>query len=250
MAYLGKLKAKTGGGLGGIPEGGAAVVPAGDAIFTAFGATTPFTVPKGVTSLCMVVIGSGAGSISLGGGIGGGGGALAYINNYPVTPGDILYVTTGVFGGNGNGTPSYITHKGTTIIYAGGGLSKYANTGAGGSWSGIAGAKGNNGGAMGGAAGYTGNGASYTYAGEAGLTLLTAATGDGAGGGGGTGLYGSFQHPENYRIYGAGTQAQGTVYGQGGVWSGQYTTVSGAARILWGPGRAFPDTLVRYGQGQ
>ena len=81
-------------------------------ISTHYNAGTPtqhdWVVPTDVTSICAVVIGSGAGSTTadyIGGsgsgwaGSGGGGGALSYVNNIAVTPGETLTVLVGVASG-------------------------------------------------------------------------------------------------------------------------------------------------------
>lgn len=90
-------------------------------------------VPEGVTSICVVCVGgggSGGNGLSdkagTNGGGGGGGGALAYVNNIPVTPNEVLYVYPGLggrppLGGNASrpgfdGTDSYITRSNGTVL--------------------------------------------------------------------------------------------------------------------------------------
>ena len=85
-------------------------------ISTHYNAGTPtqhdWVVPTDVTSICAVVIGSGAGSTTADymwpgqsgsaygyAGSGGGGGALSYVNNIAVTPGETLTVLVGVASG-------------------------------------------------------------------------------------------------------------------------------------------------------
>jgi hypothetical protein len=94
----------------------------GQVIFTSVSSIyTYWTVPDGVTSVSMVGIGGGGGgagfynSNSAGGG---GGGALAYHNNIPVTPGEVLIVGVGA-GGNqfGHLTDGTTTHSGLTAVY-------------------------------------------------------------------------------------------------------------------------------------
>ena len=92
-----------------------------------------FTVPAGVTSICVVCVGGGGGSAGYVGGNGpgsqgGGGGALAYKNNWSVRPGETIQVGVGSGGamgssGGGNGSAggsSYISYSGN-ICTAGGG---------------------------------------------------------------------------------------------------------------------------------
>ena len=68
------------------------------------GAEQDWTVPAGVTSVCIICVGGGAGAD---GGNRGGGGGLAWINAVPVTPGTTLKVKQGKTGGrNGSGNPS------------------------------------------------------------------------------------------------------------------------------------------------
>ena len=74
-------------------------VEPGQQVFTSSGT---FTVPTGVTSVCVVCIagGSGGDGVTLGESIrcGGGGGALQYKNNISVTPGASITVTCGAGG--------------------------------------------------------------------------------------------------------------------------------------------------------
>ena len=177
------------------------------------GVQQSWTVPNGVTSISIVLVGGGAGAD---GGNNGGGGGLSWINNVPVTPGTNLTVYNGKTGsrfGSGNpsgsdtnGQDSYILDaNGIMIIEANGGR----KAGAGGI-SGGNGAAGNGGtmvgapyqgltfgggrgghgagsspnsskGGGGGAGGYSGNG------GNGGGQCSNGQTGSGGGGGGGGG---------------------------------------------------------------
>lgn len=68
-------------------SGGA--IPSGEAVLTTYTYNGYWTVPAGVTSVCVVLIGAGGAAVQ-GTNIdrsGGGGGALVYKNNIPVTPG-------------------------------------------------------------------------------------------------------------------------------------------------------------------
>jgi hypothetical protein len=192
---------------------------------------TTFTVPLGVTSISMVAIGAGGGGITAsiadttnrGGMAGAGGGGLRYINNYSVTPGQVLNIGGGRGGGTGaldsgstggQGGSSWVrTAANATIIQGFGGLGgkKHITTTtnvtvpgrSGGSHQGISGSIGYAGGA--GGDGYNGNNtisttigrgggggaAGYSGAGGRGgsitlsLTAPTAGSGGGGGGGGG-----------------------------------------------------------------
>jgi hypothetical protein len=148
--------------------------------FTTVGSDT-FTVPVGVTKISAVLVGGGGagGGGSVGGngpgGQGGGGGGLRYVNDFPVTPGQILALTVGAggiggFGVGGDGGNSSITGVVTAFGGNGGAENNTGAVGAGGSGSSISesigGANGGNGGTAtlttgsggGGSAGYSGNG--------------------------------------------------------------------------------------------
>jgi len=73
--------------------------------FTSTGNST-FTVPSGVTSLHVLVVGGGGGG---GNALAGGGGAGGYVEakEYPVTPGEVIPVTVGAGGGVAAQNPQY-----------------------------------------------------------------------------------------------------------------------------------------------
>ena len=171
------------------------------------GTEQDWTVPAGVTSVCIICVGGGAGAD---GGNKGGGGGLTWINDVPVTPGTTLKVLQGKTGGrNGSGNPegsdqdgqsSYVKDaNGNLIIQANGGTKQtYGHGGSGGNdinnigtnyqsltyggGQGGHGAGGNSGkGGGGGAAGYSGNG------GSGGTQCNDGWDGSGGGGGGGGG---------------------------------------------------------------
>ena len=243
--------------------------------------TTPgtysWTVPAGVTSVCVVCVGAGGfGEVT--GPKAGGGGALAYANNVAVTPGSVMEIVVGAVGSNYNvmGGNSRVS---SGICEAGGGHSAYtAIPGAGGTviyGTGYPGGDGGNGyyasmlayatGGGGGAGGYSGPGgdgsagvaASDSSAGEAG-------TGGAGGGGGGASVAGpeEVQPRQGGRGGGVGLLGQGAsgaggagVYagnggqggdGSGGTYGGGSSLGTngggGAVRIIWGEGRAFPST--------
>lgn len=225
--------------------------------------TATWVVPDGVYSICAVAIGSGGsgeGSNTANSGSGGGGGGLVYINDYPVHPGQELKINVGVPGKNitdgsrgARGFPSAIYANGSPIIVAGGGGAAYAQSdpGIGAGGLGISGAvifKGGDGG-VGGASsgGKGGNAAGYSEDGSDG----TAGGGDG---GYGTSPYGFSVSGSQFPKQGFGTAANGGVgadYGGGGGGADDELADGtdydggnggeGIVRIIWGPGRKFPD---------
>lgn len=213
--------------------------------------TTPgtytWTVPAGVSSVCVVCIGSGNGS-----------GSLSWGNNIPVSAGQqftikvgdaasgisyfgstgILYAGTGADrggayaggGGNGGATGSNFGWQA-----GGGGAGGYTgNGGAGGNVDGFGG----NGAGGGGGGGYGGSsfGAGYPAAGGGGTGILGqggngASGGSGGGYGGSGGQKGGDPIVNEYEMY----RGAGGIYG-GGIGA------SGAVRIIWGAYRSFPST--------
>jgi len=233
--------------------------------------TYSWTAPTGVTSVSVVVVGSGAGGDS-GGGAGGGGGALGWKNNITVVPGSSYTVKVGAAGPNSgtyNGNESYFIDA--TTVQAGGGkrsgTNSYVGDGGGDS-------SGPYGGGGGGAGGYSGAGSSGT-GGCGGRGTTSGLTGGGAGGGG-VGLLGEGSSGANggsNAVYGAtmpgggggsggssGSSATNSTYngsysaqsgGSGGNYGGGAgagfgasagSSTGGAVRIIWGPNRAFPST--------
>ena len=171
---------------------------------------TAWTVPAGVTSICILCVGGGAGAD---GGNSGGGGGLTWINDVPVTPGTQLAVRQGKTGGrNGSGNPggsdidgenSYVNDaSGNFIIIAKGGKKDQNYSGGSGgddvnnigaayqslTYGGNRGGHGDHHpsgtggkGGGGGAAGYSGHG------GDGASSCNTGEDGEGGGGGGGGG---------------------------------------------------------------
>lgn len=213
----------------GILAAGAGGGPVGQQLFTASGT---FIVPDGVTSICAVLITRGGSSYfddSTFEVFSGGGGGLAWSNDIPVSPSEPLLV--GIFQGSGlacylsrqstlpilrainanSFVPGYGTN-GDALRSGGAGASSSLGTGLGG----------------GGAAGYTSDGQS-------------ASLGGASNGGGGTSPLGG----------GAGALAGiapgrvGAAYGGGAAIEYDGTTYAGGpacVRIMWGEGRAFPNT--------
>lgn len=250
--------------------------PSGEQLFTSPGSYT-WIIPGYVTSVCAVCIGAGGKGSSRSGGngstVGGGGGGLGWKNNIAVTPGTQISVivasssgtnssyflslstVVGYSGTNGNSTPLYTSSPGGSFIGEGGG--------SGGS-SGLSGSSGASGG--GGAGGYAGSGG---IGGSSGGSSASGGTGGGAGGGGGspekwgaggggTGLYGQganggggyFSTIPSSGLGGSGgtsaIQSKGGNYGGGGGGADEFAGQlgeggNGAVRIIWGPGRSFPN---------
>ena len=226
--------------------------------------TFSWTCPVGVTYVSVVCVGGGGGSGGGGAG-GGGGGALAYINNYSVTPGVVYTVVCGAgglsVGGNANGTnggQSYFNNVST--VAANGGIAgnptgSGATGGAGGTvaaGTGFAGGAGGNGkstysgGGGGGAGGYTaaggaGGSVTGTYPSLTGSAGSSSASGGGGGGsgsgagafngvggtGGGVGLLGSGTGGAGGATNGNSLAPITSGYGSGGG-GGSYGGVSGS----------------------
>lgn len=197
---------------------------AGQQVFNNVGGT--FTVPAGVTSISVVGVGRGAaGATALNVDevstdyIGGAGGALSYVNNIAVTPGETLDIQV-------SDTLSRLLRGGTVLVSAGAGSGTIAG-------SVIVGT---------GFAGGNGSRVIETFrsgAGAGGYTSAGGNAGFGTLGGGGVSLLGG----------GAGgsaagnANANGGAYGGGGGASGSLGAAGpGGVRIIWGAGRAFPNT--------
>jgi len=189
--------------------------PVGQVLFDVPGANT-FTVPTGVTSISIVLIGgggSGRGQVTYGGG--GGGGGLCWINNFPVTSGSTLNLNVGaggIGGHNGVSNPGsntwFSASSGPGRIVASGGEggkgapnsqnaqggypdigSNFSSLSNGGGNGGLGGVH-NQGGGGGGAGGYSGNGGNgqgWTNESNQSNQGQTAGQGGGGGGGGRTG---------------------------------------------------------------
>lgn len=252
-------------------------VPFGEASYTVAGTYT-FIVPSGVTQICAVCVGGGAGGETwLGNFKYGGAGALSYSNGIPTTPGESLTVVVGV-AGKGPVTPesggnSFIQRAGTNLLLAQGGPSVVNGSGAGGQASSGVGAVRYSGGSYGlgapgagggGAAGYSGNGGNGGPGNSAGAG--SPGTGGGGGGGGGSvnlggrgggvgiivaGASGSGGGTGSPGIAGGpGSGGVGQSYGGGGSTNYDANTISnsgsaggvGAVRIIYGgTGKTYPN---------
>lgn len=228
--------------------------PAGQQVFTSSGT---FNVPEDVTTISAVVVGEGEGRDDPSGR----GGDLRYAISLAVTPLEALTVTVGATG-------TTIKRGGTTLLAARSGAGGITSSTIGGNIGGGNGASGgseagdgSNGGG-GGAGGYSGNGGQ----GGNGIGSGGQAGGNGSGGGGGGGGGGSSGASGGdgggVGILGAGSSGAGGAGGDpsgipsgraGSPGSGGSTSTygggahstgegGGAARIIWGTGRAYPST--------
>lgn len=216
--------------------------------------TFTWTCPAGVTSVCVVCIGSGYPN-------GGRGGGLSYKNDITVSPGTDYTVFIGMSTFN---RKTYFINLSTVKVD---GYSSSIGDGGGNGGNGSVGG--------GGAGGYSGNGGAAD-----GVNNNSGGSGSGGGGGAGAGVY---NYPTNWAggggggvgVYGegssgaggsgvagggggsggdAGTNAGGTSGpgGNGGKYGGAAgqgkngagTRGPGAVRIIWGEGRSFPSTNV------
>ena len=225
--------------------------------------TYTWVAPAGVTSVSVVAVGGGGGGgisiccCGLYSGGGGGGGALAYLNNYSVTPGNSYTVIAGIGGlsnCNISGGQSYFNTTGT--VGAKGGTTPFLaiTGGAGGtvlSGTGFAGGLGGDGGCSqagpggGGAGGYAGaGGKGGTISVVSGIAGTGGAGGGGAsgngtggfvgiggGGGGGIGLLGQGTSGAGATVSGAGGGG-----GSCGAVGGSTTTAQGTSGGLYGGG--------------
>ena len=251
------------------------VPPVGQVIFDNPGTTQSWTVPANVSFVSVVAIGGGGGAYMQGNGSNGGnssfgtvviaGGGGGGTKTTAGAGGTVLAGTGGAGGagsvgynGGGGGAGGY-AGSGADAVYSGNGLTAPAGGGGGGG-SGNGNYQNTNYGQSGGGVGAYGQGSSGT-----GCTNNNGGNGSvgGAGGGGGYGWYGC-------GAGGINVQSLGDVGGGGGggalayanniaVTPGSTVTVvvgkagtgglgtlymSGAVRIIWGPGRSYPSTLT------
>jgi len=204
------------------------VIPAGNQEYTSHGSYT-WTVPAGITEVCVVCVGGGGDSGTANSGQAGGGGALAYKNAITVVPGQTAAVTVGrggVHSGNQGqaGNLSKFAYGGTDYAIAGGGGGGYGEGSGTGGQGGVEGTRSgsydgggdggkggqdqaNHGGpGGGGAGGYSGNGGEGANAPN---QSPTNGEGGGGGGAGGGGKGGQSEH-------GGGGGGGVGIYGQGG----------------------------------
>lgn len=253
---------------------GGSTAPIGQAMYGSGGGSYTWKCPPGVTSVCVVAIGGGAGSQNQTYTTAPYGGGLGWKNDISVTPGTEYAVEVGHGGdylGGGiatdsTGGQSYFIN--TSTVRGGGG-----SCGSGGTYTGTGGGNGggSGSGAGGGAGGYTGNGgnASASGSGGGGGGGYSYSSTYGYAAGGGVGPYGQGASG-NSPSYSGGTGGSGGECGRGaenpwlsygcfepdggnyGGGSGQGGNSSqaygtkrggrGCVRIIWGAGRSFPST--------
>jgi len=199
----------------------------GNAEFITAG-THSWTAPAGVTSVCVVCVGTGANGGYQWSSGGGGGGGLGYKNNITVVPGTAYTIVVGAKGSqvsnatnsSGRGGNTYFISEATVCGFGGGrggtGTTGSNNGGYGGGYTGDGGGRGGNGAwegswtrGGGGAGGYSGNG------GDGGRNFEGGTLSSGSGGGGGGGNY----YSSTYGVGaggGVGLGGEGTS-GAGGV---------------------------------
>ena len=231
-----------------------------DTVVTYTGGFSTFTVPSGVTSLRVLVVGAGGGG---GGATAGGGGAGEYYHetSYPVTPGSAITVTIGFGGGGGTGwSTSSDGNNGTNSVFGsitarggGGGGSRAAvgNNGGVGLDGGSGGGAGVSsiGGTTGGTATAMSPGLGFNGGNHTGSSVSECTTGGGGGAGsvGGTGIAGV-----NGGDGGSGitNDISGVLvgYAGGGGGGARGDTVNqetgGAGSNIYGSGRGGSDTAT------
>ncbi|WP_392353045.1 hypothetical protein V8F63_09840 [Brevundimonas sp. LF-1] len=212
----------------GILAAGTMNSPVGQQLFASWDMTASFVVPPNVTTICVVAIGVGGSAYEAGEGgslVCQPGGDLRYFNNIPVVPGETLQVVI-------NEQATRLVRGSTNIIHAGSaGRNRASNIGfgfnGGEGWTGGDKYWGN---IRGGGAG------GYTSAGENGSHMANDSRGGGGTSpfGGGPGAASGASSTPNGLDYGGGA---GYEFLDGFGWGGK-----GCVRIIWGEGRAFPNT--------
>lgn len=243
--------------------------------------TYTWTAPTGVYTVSAVCVGGGGGGISTGSGGGGGGGGGLGWKLVPVTPGVAYTVSVGA-AGSGTASTSATTGGSSyfgslaTVSGSGGSGASTVTGGAGGGYVGDGGGFGGSGGTGnssyggggGGAGGYAGNGGAGGSSGGSASSGLGGGGGGGGysssapnGAGGGVGILGQGTNGAAASSNGdAGQggsgglpstntvgQSVGGSYGGGGS-GGDDSSLpggnggSGAVRLIWGAGRAYPST--------
>ncbi|MBB4266886.1 hypothetical protein [Roseospira visakhapatnamensis] len=251
--------------------------PSGEALFTSPGSHA-WTVPDGVTEVSVVCVGGG-GDASGGGSHAGSGGGTGWRNATTVAPGQAITVVVGGRQADGSGgTSSFGSFLSVTGGSRGGVSPPAPGQPLAGADGGGAGGEGRSGG--GGAGGYEGDGGRGSDSGLGGLGSGGQGggggggggidNGSGAGGGGGVGLQGRGSNGAGKSANalggpggGGGSGGQdggkgspspgntGGIGGNGGDFGGgggdaHAASVagaggSGAVRVIWGPGRSYPD---------
>jgi hypothetical protein len=192
--------------------------------FTTVGSTT-WTVPAGITTVQVLVVGGGGGGGTGRGGAGGGAGGFVQNANYSVTPGAVINVTVG--GGGNGGTTTGGSTSGSASVF---GTLTAPGGGAGGNFTG--------GGALVGATGGSGGGGAggSSSVGAAGTAGMGFAGGNGSNGAGGC-YYGGGGGGANAA---GGHAVSGCGGGAGAGGSGKASTISGSSAYYAGGGSGSP----------
>lgn len=217
--------------------------------------TYSWVAPSGITKVSIIVIGrggaGGGGTNCCPRGGGGGGGGLAYKNCVTVTPGtSYSFVVGGASSPTTTSALGLTANKGNNGLTCGAGSGGSATNGVVNYQGGTGRFTGGSGGGGGGAAGYTANGQTSCgnvriggNSGDGNLGGVSFGTAGGAGGG--TSLISSsttVPQPPSTCHQGAVGAAQGGGGGGNGAFGGGGTGGTGGIRVLWGPGRAYPNT--------
>jgi hypothetical protein len=195
ILYAPMLASFGGGSARGFNPGGGGLLP-GEAIFyqTSAGSQSIYTwtVPDGVTSISLVLVGPGGSGVGFTGRGSGGGGGLCYLNNLSVTEGSTFSVRPG--GWQSDSSDSEFTYFNTSgYLYAGPGTSGGQGTG--------------------GVSGGTASGRVVNSGGDGGQGGSDSSGGDGGGGGGAAGYSGSGGRGGDYN---SGNATDGSGGGGGG----------------------------------
>lgn len=208
----------------GIFAAGASAAATGQVLYSGL-TSGSFVVPEGVFSICAVAIGRGGANGTTNSG---GGGALSYKNVIPVTPGETLAYSLA--------SASTELKRGTTVLVSAGGATAATGGAVGVGDASFKGGDGNS----------SASGVDRRGAGAGGYTSVGGNSGTTAAalGGGGSDVFGRV-------LSGAAAGGAPTVAGQdfggGAGKEAEYlarTRGAPALRIIWGSGRAFPNTLT------
>jgi hypothetical protein len=236
MLFMAQMAVST---IGGSTE----LLPAGQIIYgspligSVLARSYTWTVPSGVFSICILVVGGGGtgddGNSGDGGGGGGGGGGSGYANNIPVMPGWTVNVNIGQGGNNGNGK-SAVAAPGVLTSF------RIPNLG---NW-------GLNGGAGGGGAPYGANPASQGGMGaESGTRPAGVTVGFGDGGKGGGGYNGGGGGGGGAGAGDAGSDGKHSILSASGTFPSNRTYGGGGGGPISNPGMQPASTSVYGGKG-
>jgi len=224
--------------------------------------TYNWTVPGGVTSICVVYVNAGGPGYSSGDGYiySGYGGSLTYDNNIPCTPGAVISLVVGNPSGTvtssfGASASPVLNYGGTGGNRGGGGAAGYASQGGAGGGGGMPGSNGYAGGGGG------GGGNSFSSGGGGGGVGIYGQGTSGVGGAvdmGGSGGSGGTSGANGRSLSGMTSASAHTYSNAGGNYGGGASCIpdgaantryayyggSGAVRIIWGAGKSFPNNAA------